>query len=135
PPLEDMDAGHFAACFRAGEIDALDLVTQQGGASPAPLAVAEKVDPILSINHTSKFSPVGGGLLRGAKRYVKAVNDVSLRIMPGETLGLVGESGCGKSTLGRLVLRLDDPTDGEILFAGTDLAALSRSEMVGVRKK
>src|SRR5690606_27995617 len=104
-------------------------------ASTPEAAVSGKDDPILYMDHTSKFFPVGGGILRGPVRHVKAVNDVSLHIMPGETLGLVGESGCGKSTLGRLVLRLDDPTGGEILFAGTDLATLSRTEMMGVRKK
>ena len=66
---------------------------------------------------------------------MKAVNNVSLQIMPGETLGLVGESGCGKSTLGRLVLRLDDPTAGEIVFEGSDLAPLSRAQMTDVRKR
>ena len=135
PPLDEAEAGHFAACFRAGEIDALDSTTQQDGAAPPVPIAGDSGDAILCMDHTSKFFPVGGGLLRGPARYVKAVNDVSLHIMPGETLGLVGESGCGKSTLGRLVLRLDDPTGGEILFAGTDLATLSRSEMMGVRKR
>jgi len=135
PPLREMDAGHFAACFRAGEIDALDQAAQADGASRAAPDATGMSEPILRISHTSKFFPVGGGLLRGPVRYVKAVNDVSLDIRPGETLGLVGESGCGKSTLGRLVLRLDDPTGGEILFGGIDLAGLSRSEMTGVRKR
>src|SRR5690606_35340731 len=66
---------------------------------------------------------------------VRAVNKVTLDIAPGETLGLVGESGCGKSTLGRVVLRLDDPTDGKILFEGSDLANASSDEMLAVRKK
>ena len=57
---------------------------------------------------------------------MRAVNDVTIDIKRGETLGLVGESGCGKSTLGRLVLRLDDPTAGEIRFEGVDLAPLDR---------
>ncbi|WP_244540448.1 ABC transporter ATP-binding protein [Hyphomicrobium sp. CS1BSMeth3] len=135
PALAEIERGHFAACHRAGEIDALEKASQKADAGELQTGAAEKGDPILRINHTLKFFPVGGGFLRGPARQVKAVNDVSLHIMPGETLGLVGESGCGKSTLGRLVLRLDDPTGGEILFAGTDLAALSRAEMTGVRKK
>jgi peptide/nickel transport system ATP-binding protein len=74
------------------------------------------------------------GFLRRAKQ-VRAVNDVTLDIKRGETLGLVGESGCGKSTLGRLVLRLDDPTAGEIRFETVDIAHLKRDEMTAVRKK
>ncbi len=135
PALVEMESGHFAACHRAGEIDALEKAAFKSVDVPHDDSVNDSGDPILRIAHTSKFFPVGGGFLRGPVRHVKAVNDVSLHIMPGETLGLVGESGCGKSTLGRLVLRLDDPTGGEILFAGTDLAALSRSEMTDVRKK
>jgi peptide/nickel transport system ATP-binding protein len=135
PTLVEMESGHFAACHRAGEIDALEKAAFKSVDVPHDDSVKDSGDPILRIAHTSKFFPVGGGFLRGPVRHVKAVNDVSLHIMPGETLGLVGESGCGKSTLGRLVLRLDDPTGGEILFAGTDLAALSRSEMTDVRKK
>ena len=70
----------------------------------------------------------------GAK-LVRAVNDVTLDVKRGETLGLVGEFGCGKSTLGRLVLRLDDPTAGEIRFEDIDIAHLKRNEMMAVRKK
>ncbi len=124
PPAVETEAGHFAACHRAGEIDALERATIKGVDAAASSDARADGEAILDIRHTSKFFPIGGGFLRGPAKLVKAVNDVSLQIMPGETLGLVGESGCGKSTLGRLVLRLDDPTGGEIVFEGKDLAPL-----------
>jgi peptide/nickel transport system ATP-binding protein len=135
PPAVETEAGHFAACHRAGEIDTLERATIKGVDAAASSDARADGEAILDIRHTSKFFPIGGGFLRGPAKLVKAVNDVSLQIMPGETLGLVGESGCGKSTLGRLVLRLDDPTGGEIVFEGKDLAPLSRSQMTDVRKR
>lgn len=76
--------------------------------------------PLLQVERLSKRFPVGGR--RGAKLH--AVDDVSLHLMPGESLGLVGESGCGKSTLARLLARLIDVSDGRIVFDGDDLAAV-----------
>lgn len=75
----------------------------------------------------------GGGLF-GSSRVVRAVDGVSLSIRKGETLGLVGESGCGKSTFGKAILRLAEPTGGQVFFNGTDLAHLSSSEMRRQRK-
>jgi peptide/nickel transport system ATP-binding protein len=134
PPFREVEKGHYAACFRAHEIDALD---KGAGAKLDGTTVKEVTDsaPILDIRHASKFFPVGRGFLRRGRKLVRAVNDVSLVVRRGETLGLVGESGCGKSTLGRLVLRLEDPTAGEIRFEDIDLAPLSRSQMTDVRKK
>ena len=134
PPFVEVERGHFAACIRAHEIEALD---KDGGAdiNDATARVAAESAPILDIRHVSKFFPVGRGFLRRGSKLVRAVNDVSLMVKQGETLGLVGESGCGKSTLGRLVLRLEVPTAGEIRFENIDLAPLSRRQMTSVRKK
>ena len=73
-------------------------------------------DALLEIRNLKKYFPVRGSLFRRGTEYVKAVDDVSLKIGRGETLGLVGESGCGKTTLGRCVVRLYKPLAGEILY-------------------
>jgi oligopeptide/dipeptide ABC transporter ATP-binding protein len=78
--------------------------------------------------------PVKEGILLRTGAYNKAVDDVSLTIKSGETLGLVGESGCGKSTLGRCIIRLYDPTDGEIFFEGTDITRLKSKSMLPIRR-
>ncbi len=86
--------------------------------------------PLIAIRDlTVHFPLASGSLFRSSRQVVKAVDGVTLDIYPGETMGLVGESGCGKSTLGRTILRLIDPTAGQILFRGNDLAHLSKSAM------
>ncbi len=89
--------------------------------------------PILKINELSTWFPVGSGFFAGKKEFVKAVNKVSFDVYPGETLGLVGESGCGKSTLGRSILRLVEPTSGDINFENTDLRKLGKHDMRNMR--
>src|ERR1043166_8436297 len=86
--------------------------------------------PLISIRDLKVHFPVTGrGLLRRSRQVVHAVDGVSLDINSGETLGLVGESGCGKSTLGRAILRLTEPTSGQVLFRSQDLAHLSARRM------
>src|SRR6266699_228276 len=86
--------------------------------------------PLIAIRDLKVHFPVAGGSLFGrARQIVNAVDGVTLDIYPGETLGLVGESGCGKSTLGRAILRLIEPTSGQVFFHGVDLAHLSKSAM------
>jgi peptide/nickel transport system ATP-binding protein len=85
-------------------------------------------EPLISLRHLSKFFPVDHDLLGRTTSVLKAVDDLSLDIYPGETFGLVGESGCGKTTVGKLLVNLHGPTAGEIIYQGTDLAKLSPRE-------
>jgi len=91
-------------------------------------------DPILEVKNLKTYFPIKSGLLKRTSGYVKAVDDVSFNVYPGEVLGLVGESGCGKTTLGRSILRLIEPTEGNVFFEGKDIAHLKSSEMRLLRK-
>lgn len=84
-------------------------------------------DNILEVKHLKKYFKTSRGMLH-------AVDDINFTLERGKTLGLVGESGCGKSTTGRVILRLLEPTDGEIIFEGKDISKLSKSEMRHMRK-
>ena len=98
------------------------------------LQVMEQQTPLLEIKNVEKtyWSQVG---FFGKKQAYQAVNDVSLKIYEGETLGLVGESGCGKSTLGNLILKLDQPQKGAIFYQGTDITQLSNDAFRQLRKQ
>ncbi|MCX5662164.1 MAG: ATP-binding cassette domain-containing protein [Planctomycetota bacterium] len=90
---------------------------------------------LLDVSRLKTYFPVKRGLLRRTVGHVKAVDDVSFAIAPGETLGLVGESGCGKSTVGRTVLRLIPATEGSVKFDGQDVFAADRAAMRRLRQK
>jgi oligopeptide/dipeptide ABC transporter ATP-binding protein len=92
------------------------------------------VQPLLQVRELKMHFPVKEGIFLRTGKFNKAVDGVSFDILPGETLGLVGESGCGKSTLGRCIARLYQPTAGEIVFQGTDLARLGRKAMMPFRR-
>lgn len=99
----------------------------------APAQTADA--PILEVTGLKTYFPIKKGLLGHPAGYIKAVDDVSFTVGRCETLGVVGESGCGKSTMGRSVLRLIEPTEGKILFDGTDVRALSPEELRKFRKR
>ena len=91
-------------------------------------------EPVLKLKNIKTFFPVKKGVFGKTKNYIRAVNDVSLDVYPGETLGLVGESGCGKTTLGRSILKLVDTNGGEILYNGKNIETISKSELRKLRK-
>ena len=90
---------------------------------------------LLEIRDLKKHFPVGEGLFSRNKGRLKAVDGVNLTVNEGETLGLVGESGCGKSTLGRTILRLIEPTSGEVIFHGKNLLGLAQRELRDMRRE
>ncbi|MGL4848401.1 MAG: ABC transporter ATP-binding protein [Clostridium sp.] len=96
--------------------------------------MSEKKEVILEVKNLCKYFPANKGMF-SKKSFVKAVDNVSFTINKGETLGLVGESGCGKTTTGRTVLRLYNPTSGEIIFNGQNIEKLKDSELMPIRRK
>lgn len=91
--------------------------------------------PLLQVKGLKTYFPVRKGIFGRVSDHVKAVDDVSFDVYPGETLGLVGESGCGKTTLGRSILRLQDPTGGQVIFDGKDITAMDGNTLRRIRKE
>jgi len=124
-----------------------DFMTEDGQEKPAharspaleniktarPIEAAHTV--LLEVKDLKKHFPIRGGLFGGVKSWFHAVDGVSFQVRKGRTLGLVGESGCGKTTLGRTILRLVEPTAGEIIYNGQDISKLGREEMRQMRRK
>ena len=90
--------------------------------------------PLIEVRNLKMYFPVGGSLL-SKRKLLKAVDDVSFDLYPGETFGLVGESGCGKTTIGRSLVRLYQPTAGQILLDGTDIAPMDERTVLPYRRR
>jgi oligopeptide transport system ATP-binding protein len=104
------------------------------GARPEP-AAATVSTPLVSVRGVCKHYPLRAGFFGRSHLGVRAVDGIDLSVRAGETLGIVGESGCGKSTLGRCILRLTEPTSGEVWFDGQNLLALSAHDMRRMRRQ
>jgi peptide/nickel transport system ATP-binding protein len=133
PPLLPTDTGGLSRCHRHAEIAAGKITWASSGGAGLRFTTDTKA-PVLSVRNLTKNFSVAGGL-RSPGGTVRAVQDVSFDIYPGETLGLVGESGCGKTTVGRLILRLEEPTAGEIHFEGVNLSTATPAQLKAMRRK
>ena len=106
-----------------------EIVNAQG------MPAASGNDNILEVRNLRKWFPIKSSFFKRTIGNVKAVDGVSFSIKRGKTMGLVGESGCGKSTCGRTILRLQDKTDGDVIFDGQDVFALSKEELRKLRPR
>ena len=125
---------------QAGSADREKIKVSEGRGAAASLQAgnpAKKCENsrrvLVEVDHLKKYYPIKGGIITHTVGNIHAVDDVSLSIFEGETLGLVGESGCGKSTIGRQLVGLETPTSGVIRYEGQDLAAKKKSEMKQIR--
>jgi peptide/nickel transport system ATP-binding protein len=136
--LRKVTPAHAAACHRVEEMVSGKLALSRQRSLHHAADAVDRSRAILEVDHLKKHFSVKlhrSGLFSSITATVRAVDDISFAISPGETLGLVGESGCGKTTVGRVVLKLDEPTAGTIRFNGTDIARLKSSEMRELRRK
>ena len=99
------------------------------------MTAGEQNGTLVEVKNLTEYFPLYGGVLHRKVADVKAVDDVTFSIQRGETLGLVGESGCGKTTVGRALLRLIEPTSGQIIFDGTDITKLSHGKLKPFRRR
>ncbi len=124
---EELDFDDAAEAVKERELRE-ELVREEEALPPDP-------DALLEVRHLKKFFSLKKTITGRTTVWLRAVDDVSFKLKAGETIGIVGESGCGKTTLGRTVLKLHQPTDGQIFFEGQDIAKFKPSKMRGLRTK
>ncbi|MBN8957303.1 MAG: ABC transporter ATP-binding protein [Rhizobiales bacterium] len=134
PPLQDTGAGHMSRCWRWGEL-ASDATASATVAHHPPVAERATRAPLIEINDLRAYFPIRSGVFSRVTTHVKAVQDISFSIGEGEVVGLVGESGSGKTTAGRAILRLVEPTGGEIRYKGQDITRASKAKQRELRKE
>ena len=134
-PKEDYTKALLAAVPKLGEMkgkhapERMRLIGDEAARAARIAPVARKKEVLLDVRHLTTRFPVKGGILRRTVAQVHAVEDVSFTLNVGETLALVGESGCGKSSCGRSILRLVQPTSGEVWIGGRDIGALHHHDL------
>ncbi|MFD0825062.1 dipeptide ABC transporter ATP-binding protein [Neobacillus sp. M.A.Huq-85] len=135
PRLQSYGGNHYAACHEDVINKSLvDVATGSVTLMEAPVEQKKMNETLLEVKNLKMYFPVMKGVLKRKVADVKAVDDVSFSIKKGETLGLVGESGCGKTTIIRSILRMYEPTSGEVIFNGQNIAKMPKGKLRPIRK-
>ncbi|MCF7824156.1 MAG: ABC transporter ATP-binding protein [Candidatus Marinimicrobia bacterium] len=132
--MDENEAGEMVEIKRTVDETINELIiTQEETAQRHKLLYAQ--EPLLTVKNLKTYFPIREGIFSKVVDHVKAVDDVSFDVYPGETLGLVGESGCGKTTLGRTILRLVEPTAGRIIYDGQDITEIKGNELRDMHRR
>ncbi|MDQ0257118.1 peptide/nickel transport system ATP-binding protein [Evansella vedderi] len=141
PQLVEVDKGHYVSCYADIKGNDWNLKFEEEFASASEQVIMKKEwkskennGVILEVQNLKTYFPFTKGIFNRKIADIKAVDDVSFKVYKGETLGLVGESGCGKTTVARSIIRMYEPTDGKIIFNGTDIAKMSKRNLKNIRK-
>src|SRR5688572_16369983 len=129
------EAGRGRLLHPKSELSWIGHPWEEGHHAPDTKTVDEGTAPLLSVENLQVYFPVRRGILGRTVDYIRAVDGISFNVYQGQTLGLVGESGCGKTTTGRAILRLIEPTGGQVSYNGVDVGALRGGDLRAIRGK